>query len=238
MNKEDYIQKYFKQSLSKDETKEFKILLDNDSEFKALFEEQLDLRSAFKYHEATVLKNYLKSIDNSYKTKTIPWYRTSIFYYAAAAILIIGLCVPFLLGPSSDVQFEDYFEVYPNVEQPIVRGTEETEISVAFKAYEANKFPIAIDAFRNLLEEGDNPNYRFYYAMSFLNNNQTDLALKELSKIESINFDYQNEVLWYTALIHIKNKETSEALTKIKELENLGSSFKSKERKLLLQKLQ
>lgn len=237
MNKEDLLQKYFKNTLSQKEEEHFKSLLETDADFKATYEEYNNFNLAFKSHEADTLKSFLKSLDGTNKIRRLKWYQNTKFIYLAAAVLVLALCIPFLVKSDINDLYNDYFQVYPNVEQPIVRGAEETEINSAFKAYEANKYSLAIDAFRNLLEEDNNPNYRFYYAMSFLNNNQTELALKELSQLENINFDYQYEVLWYTALIHLKNNETNEAVAKLNELENSESSFKSKERKVLLQKL-
>ena len=237
MNKEDLLQKYFKNTLSQKEGEHLKSLLETDADFKASFEEYNNFNLAFESHEAGALKSFLKSLDNTDKIQQIKWYKNTKIIYLAAAILVIALCIPFLVKPDVNNLYNDYFDLYPNVEQPIVRGYEETEISTAFKAYEAEEFPAAIDAFQNLLEEDNNPNYRFYYAMSLLNNDQSDLALEELSQLENIDFDYQNEVLWYKALIHLKNNENKQAIAKLNELENSGSSFKSKERKVLLQQL-
>ena len=237
MNKEDLLQKYFKSTLSQKEEEQFNSLLEIDDDFKATYEEYNNFNLAFKSHEADALKSYLKSLDSRQKIRQLKWYQNTKLIYLAAAILVFALCIPFLVKAKINDFYDDYYEVYPNVEQPIVRGAEETEINTAFTAYEANKYSIAIDAFQNILEEDNNPNYRFYYAMSLLNNDQSDLALKELSQIESIDFDYQNEVLWYTALIQLKNNETNQAIAKLNELENSGSSFKSKERKVILQKL-
>jgi hypothetical protein len=237
MNKEDLLQKYFKNTLSQKEGEHLKSLLETDADFKASFEEYNNFNLAFKSHEAGALKSFLKSLDSTDKLQQLKWYKNTKIIYLAAAILVIALCIPFLVKPDMNNVFNDYYDVYPNVEKPIVRGAEETEINSAFKAYEANNYSLAVDAFQNLLEEDNNPNYRFYYAMSLLNNDQSDLALEELSQLENIDFDYQNEVLWYKALIHLKNNENKQAIAKLNELENSESSFKSKERKVLLQQL-
>lgn len=237
MNKEDLLQKYFKNTLSQKEEDYLKSLLETDADFKATYEEYNNFNLAFKSHEADTLKSFLKSLDGADKIRRLKWYKNTKFIYLAAAVLVLALCIPFLVKPDINDLYNDYYQVYPNVEQPIVRGDEETEINSAFKAYEANNYSLAIDAFQNLLEKDNNPNYRFYYAMSLLNNDQSDLALKELSLLKGIDFDYQNEVIWYTALIHLKNSETKKAIAKLEELENSESSFKSKERKVLLQKL-
>ncbi|WP_299523304.1 hypothetical protein [Winogradskyella sp.] len=237
MDKEDLLKKYFKQTLSEQEQKEFYLLLDTDSDFKVMFEEYSDFNLAFKSHEAEQLKDFLKSIDDQPKIKKTVWYKTPLFYYSAVAILIIALCVPFLMRPSADSLYNDYFDTYPNVEQPIVRGTVKNSAYNAFDLYENNRFVEAAQKFEVILKDTNNSNLRFYYAMSLLNSSQYDLAQIQLSELDQQDFDYKDETLWYLSLILIKKKQTQEAITKLKELDKSNSPFKSKERKLLLQKL-
>ena len=59
MNKEQLIQKYFKGSLSLEEEKELKSLLENDDDFNAQFEDYSNMNKAFKSAEAVKLKEFL-----------------------------------------------------------------------------------------------------------------------------------------------------------------------------------
>lgn len=237
MRNEELIQKYFSDTLSSQEEKKLSSLLENDKDFKAQFDEFDDMHKAFKANEAEKLKFFLKYVENNSTHSKLPWFKKPMVLYLAAAVVIIGLCIPFLINPSPNQLYNDYFEVYPNVEQPIVRGNNETEVSKVFQDYENNNFDNASKGFESLLAKEDNPNFRFYYAMSLLNTKNYGLALKELSKLESIDFNYKDETLWYQALIYVKFEKTDHAKSKLEILDRLNSSFKSKERKVLLKKL-
>ena len=237
MNKEDLLKKHFRQSLSEEEEKEFKLLLESDNDFKALYEEYLNFNLAFKSHEAEELKAFLASVDEQEDVKKITWYKSSTFYYLVAAVLIIALCLPFLLKPSASSLYNDFYEVYPNVEQPVVRGSQETNSYNAFKAYEASNYGLATKAFEELLQTESNPNYKFYFAMSLLNDGKFDQALNALTDLEDLKFNYTDETLWYMSLILIKQGQPLKAIPKLELLDKSNSSFKSEKRKVLLQKL-
>ncbi|NRB59879.1 MAG: hypothetical protein HRU50_08105 [Winogradskyella sp.] len=237
MKKEDLIQKYFKEVLTPQEEKEFSSLLENDSDFKLEFEEYSNLQKAFKINEADELKDFLKNIEASEADIALPWYKKQYIYYVAAAVLVIGLCIPMLMKPSSSDLYNSYFEIYPNVEQPVVRGDNDNASNNVFQAYESNNFEKSSEGFKALLEKETNPNFRFYYAMSLLNSQKYDEALSELNVLESLEFDYIAETLWYSALISIKKEQFESAKSYLQILDNSNSSFKSKERKVLLKKL-
>lgn len=234
MTKDDLLKNYFKKSLSKKDEEEFFMLLDTDRDFKAQYNEYLDFNLAFKSHEANELKDFLKSIDKKSITKKTTRYKKSAFYYAAAAVLVLALCVSFLLKPSSNSLYENYFEVYPNVEQPIVRGSEDTTFTNAFKFYENGDYTSAEKEFETILKTIENPNYKFYYAMSLLNNEKFDKALQQLNQIQ--NSDYEAEINWYKALIYLKKEDVFNA-TKYLQAIASKSTFKTKEAKILLAKI-
>ena len=238
MNKEQLIQKYFKGSLSLEEEKELKSLLENDDDFNAQFEDYSNMNKAFKSAEAVELKEFLNQLEEKTVSSNTQWYKNSVLYYATAAILIISLCIPFLINPSPESIYENFYEAYPNVEQPIVRGAQQDDISKAFQDYENGNYNVATENFKVLLQKDSNPNYRFYYGMALLNDAKYEFALEELSKIENLDFDYKEETLWYQSLILIRVKKFEEAKLKLKRLDDLGSMFKSEERKLLLHKLE
>jgi tetratricopeptide (TPR) repeat protein len=117
--------------------------------------------------------------------------------------------------------YNQYFEIYPNVYQPVVRGSSE-ESTKAFMYYENKDYDKAQRAFLSLLEEENNPNIRFYYALSLLNDNLPEKGLEELKKLQNIQFEFQAEVLWYSALTNLKIENNLEAK---KLLNTLKSKF-------------
>ncbi len=103
--------------------------------------------------------------------------------------------------------------------------------------YHFANFETASIEFKSLLQTNDNPNFRFYYAMSLLNWVDLESASRDLEQLSKTNFEYKAEALWYNALIKIKTKDFDAALKYLEALDNSNSTFKSKERKVLLQKL-
>ncbi|MGV6830108.1 MAG: tetratricopeptide repeat protein [bacterium] len=234
MNKENLLHNYFKNTLSEEEKAQLFELLEKDADFKESFDEYNDLNLAFKKQEANELKDYLQNLENAQVNRQ--WYQQSWIRYAAAAILVIAIGLQFLLGDTTSL-YDQYYETYPNVELPVVRNSEQDAAMKAFQAYENKAYQKSISEFEALLKDSENLNYRFYYAMAFLNNQQYDEALAQLNLLEKQTFDYSEETQWYQALILLQQKNTEQALSKLNDLENQNSSFNKTERKELIKKL-
>ncbi|BAO75183.1 hypothetical protein [Winogradskyella sp. PG-2] len=235
MTREELIQGYFKNTLSDSEVQSLKKRLKTDADFKAEFEDYENIHLAFIENEKKVLKERLKNLDNTGLTESKSWLQSSWLRYAAASIIVIGLCYTFLFQ-NSESMYETYFDVYPNVEQPVVRNSSAN--NDGFLAYENANYQKAVIEFESLLESIDNPNIRFYYAMSLMNLGNINDAGKQLESLLATDFEYKAETLWYNALIYVKKDNIDLAIANLKTLDSSNSSFKSKERKLLLQKLE
>ncbi len=96
---------------------------------------------------------------------------------------------------------------------------------------------MAENEFETLLEINNNPNIRYYFASSLLNQSKYDLALEQFQILNQLNFDYNDESIWYTALIYIRTEDYDNAKAQLKRLNSKNSVFKAKERKVLLEKL-
>lgn len=219
MSTDQLIQAYIQNKLSADERKAFELTLDKDKELQNSLNEHKAILEAFKVNEAKRLKNRLKDhedqISNTKSSKPNP-----IFFAIAATVLVlIGASVYFNLYQQN--LYDQYFESYPNVYQPIVRGNSE-QSTEAFVYYENDDFKNAQKAFENYLEKNNNPNIRFYLALSYLNDNQPLQALTEFEKLENIEFEFQAEVYWYSSLANLKLEKKSDA---IKLLDILNSKF-------------
>ena len=234
MNQETLLKKYFTKSLSKDEEEQFSNLLDKDPDFKVLFDEYTDLNSAFKEHEAITLKDHLKSLESKNLSTTSAGFKRRWFYYSAAAIVLIFLSLQLFNQPSTSSLFNTYYNSYPNVEQPIVRGTQQNTTYDAFKAYENKNFKAAVLMFEKLLNTNNDPNIRFYYAMTLIENNAFEKAKTELESLKSTQNDYIPEIYWYSALINLKENNLEKAKANLNQLKTLKSTFKSSETEALL----
>jgi tetratricopeptide (TPR) repeat protein len=229
------INKFFKNSLTDKEKIFFNDLMEKDTAFHKAFEEHKSMQRAFEINEAERLKDKLKSIETE-KVKPLNSSRQKRWVYsiAASVLVIVGLSV--FLNYFNITLYDEYFEPYPNVYQPVVRGTAE-EGAKAFMYYENQDYTNAQKAFENLLKEENNPNIRFYYALSFLNENNVKRANEELETLKDINFEFQAEVIWYQSLSLIKLNKFKEAKILLQTLKTKGYSFNSDKVDTLIENL-
>jgi tetratricopeptide (TPR) repeat protein len=159
-------------------------------------------------------------------------------YLAVACAVVLGFFFNIYTSETGSTLYDSNFDVLPNTYQPITRGTSENENLKAFEAYENGDFKTAEAEFEDILKTSTNPNIQFYYGLSLLNQSKFDLALEEFNKITDINYEYQAELLWYKALIHIKKEAYPKAKEYLEILNAQNANFKAKERNVLLKKLQ
>ena len=174
-------------------------------------------------------------------------------YWAAAAIIGILLFAGLFYLPSSqnDV-FADNFEAYEDVlsrdveivlsERGAALDIEVLEqLQVALKDYQNKDFTKAIPVFEQYLKSSakdyKGEEVQFYLAIANLGANNTQKAIAQfdnLLKGESPKF--REDVQWYLALAHIKNKDFSIAKSLLKELES--NSKYAKQAKSILGELE
>lgn len=218
MDKESLIQAYLKGSLNKKQEYVLKKHLSDDSDFKAEFEYHKALHETLKLKEAKALKAQLNTIESRvHRTGFKASYLNKLLYSVIAAVVVIGLAISFVINRTKDY-FETYYQSYPNVYQPIVRG-EEGNYSDAFQAYENKAYLNAEKAFSNILQTEDNPNLLFYQAMSQIELQKYDEAIQNLERLSIINFDFNRESQWYLALLYLKDHNTKKAYNQLVELQ-------------------
>lgn len=235
MEKEVLIQKYNRGELTPLEEAEFKRLLKTDTEFKALFKEFTDVNKVIESLEKDELKAQLKKLENKTKQNNL-----KKWLIAASVIIFLGLGSSYYFIEKQDTSatlYATYFDVYPNVLAPVVRGEEELQpLSKAMLAYENGQYDKALELLETILVTNKNENIRFYKAMCLLNKSKTEDALLELNNLEETKFKQQ--VLWYKALIYLKQDNIKKSKEKLKEAIRIKHFFKLKEAKLLLEKIE
>src|SRR5690606_8595297 len=134
MNKEALVERYFSGQISQEDFLLLETLLENDGEFKKDFHAQLEVRQTIANEKNASLKKRLDRLENKAAPKT-RWYP-----YAAAIIVLIGLGFFFFNArPDHQELYAEYFEAYPNVVAPTVRGNtdlEADEMALAFRHYD------------------------------------------------------------------------------------------------------
>ncbi|WP_452598589.1 hypothetical protein, partial [Pontimicrobium sp. MEBiC01747] len=161
MEKEVLIQKYNRGKLTPLEEAEFKRLLKTDTEFKALFKEFTDVNKVIESLEKDELKAQLKKLENKTKQNNL-----KKWLVAASVIIFLGLGSSYYFIEKQDTSatlYATYFDVYPNVLAPVVRGEEELQpLSKAMLAYENGQYDKALELLETILVTNKNENIRFY----------------------------------------------------------------------------
>ena len=89
-----------------------------------------------------------------------------------------------------------------------------------FMAYNKGEFTKAELQFDQLLEHQDNPELRFYLAVTQLENGKAELAIKTLQPLYNLKQDYRyfEQIRWYLSLSHLKLHHKTEAMKYLNEL--------------------
>lgn len=228
MENETLIYKYFEQQLSEEEKVLFASLLQNDSEFAKEVEYQKNVKKAIILNERETLKQKLKS----YEAK--PKFRTAYWLSAAVVILFLGGLTWFQLQPSSPEKlYQEYYQSYPNVVAPTVRGDSERNLkSDAFYEYDSRNYEKSLTLFSKIYADEGVDYALFYKAMSLLELKRYSEAIASFDEFKTTdNNAFSPFVKWYKALSYLKLNEKEKAILLLHELaeEENPQQFKAKE---------
>lgn len=234
------MERYFDAELNEEEMKHFVSRVEQDEAFKALVQREKIIIGAIRSQGLVDNLNYLKSIEEKLQGEhaiTSPSLIKKWHYYAAAASIVLLLAVKFLLPSqqqTSEQLFADYFNAYPNIFEPTVRGTDDaTKRTEAFQAYEHGDYKKASLLFTNLLKEKRESEVLFLLGNSNLMLGQVGQAQENFVTLiqEFDNLDLQAK--WYLSLCYLKSGDKENARKILRELEQTEISYASKAKELL-----
>lgn len=228
MENEDLLHKYFEQQLSEEEKVLFASLLQNDAAFAKEVEYQKNVKKAIILNEREAIKQKLKS----YEAK--PKFRTAYWLSAAVVILFLGGLTWFQLQPSSPEKlYQEYYQSYPNVVAPTVRGDSERNLkSDAFYEYDSGNYEKSLTLFSKIYADEGVDYALFYKAMSLLELKRYSEAIASFDEFKTTdNNSFSPFVKWYKALTYLKLNEKENSVLLLQELaeEENPQQFKAKE---------
>ena len=180
MKKEELIEKYIQDSLSKEEKAEFDKRIDQDPGFEKEVAFHTDLKTVIANEDCAEFRSLIEDYEArgpSVFTKKFP----SINWLVAASVVVIfGLFYFFNYSgsQSTDQLFEAYFEPYRNIIVPIERrSNKQDEKTRAFALYENGEYLKATELFSDLYKDSNEPYYLFYEANALLKLDKADKAI-------------------------------------------------------------
>lgn len=232
MDKNSYIEKYFEGTLTPDEEITFTNLLEEDTDFATTFEFEKNVKKAITLNERVDLKKKLQSFETS-KPKGKSY---KIWYAAASIILICGLGFYFT-QTSTNTIYNDYYQSYPNVVAPTVRGENNDDIkSEAFFEYDNGNYEKSLELFSKIYSTDKDDYALFYKALSLMELGKTNEAITSFNEFDlSKNNSFTPFVKWYLALSYVKENQKEKAITLLKSLSESDNPQQELAKKLLLE---
>jgi tetratricopeptide (TPR) repeat protein len=223
---EQLIERYLSNKMTEPEVKEFQNRLQSKAKFASEYEKTIAAHQLITEAGRLNLKQKLEDFDADTKpeiaaSKVLPLWIKPVLRIAAVFLVSFGI-YQFVFNQSvttNDI-YNDYFVVY-NSPSAIRDSETKTKINWqnASQLYQDKKYSEAIAFF--IKAESETPNYQvsFYKAMSYVSQYKPnfDKALQNFETVLKTDNDYQQQALWYKALI----------LLKLNDKENAFKIFKS-----------
>lgn len=218
MENDELIHKYFEQQLSDEEKVVFESLLQNDSVFAKEVAYQKNVKKAITLNEREALKQTLQSFESNKKQPK----KTYQFWSIAAVFLLFfgGLAWFQFMQDSPEKLYQEYYQSYPNVVAPAVRGDKARNIkSEAFYEYDSENYEKSLELFSKIYTDEAVDYALFYQAMSLMELERHQEAIALFEKFEtSYQTTFTPFVQWYKALSYLKIKDKEKAISLLKEL--------------------
>ena len=128
-----------------------------------------------------------------------------------------------------------YYEKYPSY--PILRNSQDTNIfKQGILAYAEGDYSKAIQIFDSAHTNNIQDVAPFYLAMSYLENAQYDRAKEQLtSMVNQGNSEFTEAILWYQALLLLRNKELDLAKPLLEKLQTSRGKYAMLSKEILNQ---
>lgn len=191
-----------------------------DDAFAAEYERHKQMVELLNQEGRSEFKDGLQQLDAEMpqiaykKGRTIPMY---VRWLAAASIIALISYIGFQWTNSTNHNdiFNDYYEAYPNLIDPVTKGNESGTMS-PFQLFESGRYKAARSALA-ALEEGEESD--FYFALTYFHTDDIETAIIKLSEIaNSDTHRFKTEAKWYLGLAHIRANNTDAATTILKDL--------------------
>jgi len=229
------LEKFFDEEMNDAEREQLLRRVQDDEQFKALYEREKHLIMAIRHQGLQNNLVYLQSLEAAMQREPVATTSRKWYYLAAAAIAGTLVAVVVLLTRPNDPDklFQAYFTPYPNVFDPTVRGEQTPQHAEAFQAYEQGNYLKAADELNTLYKARPDAG-----VLMLLGNANLMLGRVAEAKQNFITLNDQFDSLdlqakWYLSLCYLKSGDLEQARKILSELEKTDISYASKARELL-----
>lgn len=235
----DLIERYFESSLTDQETARLRDRLQSEPELRKLFDQEELLVKVIRYEGARNDLQYLRKLERSLAGNERSFIARHWQYFAAAAsialVAVAWFFVPF--GNQSPPElYAAYFEPYPNVFEPTLRGSTTTgRRAEAFRAYTDGDYQTAATLFGDLLEENPDPGMLLLLGNANLALDRNEEAKKNFNTLLQDYDDLDMQAKWFLSLCHLKAGEVEKAEALLLQLSYTEVDYAVRAKELLRQ---
>ena len=220
MDYEVLIDKYLRGELTAKERNEFDILMFTKEGFADDVEMMRNLRPVAEDLDDENFRELMAEFEAEAPSETSSTNLWKNLLVAASVFAVLGLTIFYTLTQplSSSDLYDNYYETYPNVVNPMVRGEEPTDADKGFAAYESGDYEEALNMFEELHKTEGTEYYLFYMANCNLELENTHAAIELLKEFSGTEDNLADRAGWYLAMayLQIDDKEQAKAeLTKV-----------------------
>ncbi len=232
------IDSYLEGTLSMEDKIAFEERLRKENDLQLLLSDLRILKAGIKQTTREEIRSELQSLENKLTGSPSFSFLRSTWTKVAASLAFI-MVTAWLLWPSStktpEQLFAENFEPYPNIIMPTVRGgqaSDSTEMAQAFKAYDMQEFPKAIQLFESI--EAKDEGVLLYLGNSYLANGTPEKAIPIFVKTIKDYDLFDEQAMWFLGLSYIKIGDTENAKSVLLKLNAKDGFYKSRAETLLI----
>jgi len=238
----EWIERYLDRSLSTEEKKEMEKRLAGDPELKNKYVEYRKLIEGIRYAHLQDKVEQLKTLENSLGPVDLDtpsrqvWMHTYGKYLAAAAAVVLFVASYLIFMRPTDPQevFARYFEPYPNVFEPTVRGSgQDNRRAEAFIAYDRGDYEKAATLFAEQLKLKQEPGLLLLLGNTNLILGRTEEAQNNFLTLIKDFDELDGQAKWYLGLSYLKQGQTEKARLILQELGEPEVTYSKKANELL-----
>jgi tetratricopeptide (TPR) repeat protein len=244
LNDTDLVHRYLDRSLTDQEKELFEARLQKEPALKTMCQEHQQLIKGIKYAHLQDKLEQLRTLES--KLPDLAGKQISLNQFAwqpywkplaiAASITLIAVTLVVLNRKEDPAQlYAKYFDVYPNVIEPIDRdGSDEiSKRTLAFQAYEAGDYQQASFLFNELLAKKKEPGMLLLQGNSNLILGNTVEARNNFITLINDFDKYDMQGKWYLGLSYLKEGNLKSAKLILWELSDTENSYAKKAKELL-----
>jgi tetratricopeptide (TPR) repeat protein len=239
----EWIERYLNPGTTQEEKSLMEDRMANEPELKSKFQKHKQLIAGIRFAHLQDKVNQLRLLESSLppieikRGKEIPF---ASFWkpLAAAAALAVVIASYVLINqpPKPEELYAQYFQPYPNVFEPTLRGSEEAGLSkrsLGFRAYDQADYTKAAALFREALNEQEDPGILLLLGNANLVLGNVEEAQNNFLTLIK-NFDELDaQAKLYLGLSYLKQGDSKKAKLILQELGDPQATYSKKAKELL-----